>query len=165
MEIKQASDAQDGARRRKTSKYFAASEPATKQKPKQEAKIETTPSKRKLQKVKDDSDYEEEDDKDDFVSPIANKKSSVAKPTKKPKLEISLDDQDDSNDTKVKSSAKPAGRGRGGGRGSGAPPTAGRGRGGGRGGYNYMERKDPPHKGEKVLFLQMILKLHFIIDF
>lgn len=111
----------------------------------------TPPSKRKLQKVKDDSDYEEEDENDDFVSPVAKKKSSVVKPTKKPKLEMNLDDQDDTNDIKESLSAKPAGQGRGGGRGSSAPPTAGRGRGGGRGGYSsYMERKDPPHKGEKV---------------
>ncbi|PIN00826.1 hypothetical protein CDL12_26673 [Handroanthus impetiginosus] len=57
------------------------------------------------------------------------------------------DDAEDMDDADAKS-VKPAGRGRGG-RGA---PGGGRGRGGGgRGGFmNFGERKDPPHKGEKV---------------
>ena len=56
---------------------------------------------------------------------------------------------DEDNDTK--SPLKASGRGRGG-RGASTVPRGGRGRGGGgRGGFmNFGERKDPPHKGEKV---------------
>ena len=58
---------------------------------------------------------------------------------------------DEDNDTDTKSPLKASGRGLGG-RGASTVPGGGRGRGGGgRGGFmNFGERKDPPHKGEKV---------------
>lgn len=72
-------------------------------------------------------------------------KGSSATPTAAKGMDADEGDEEDVDD---KESVKPAGRGRGG-RGA---PAGGRGRGGGgRGGFmNFGERKDPPHKGEKV---------------
>lgn len=68
---------------------------------------------------------------------------------------IPLDESDD--DASADKDTKSGGRGRGG-KGPSAAPSGGRGRGGGgRGGFmNFGERKDPPHKGEKV---EALLKL------
>lgn len=62
-------------------------------------------------------------------------------------MDVDGSDKEDVDDKDAKST-KSGGRGRGG-RGTSA---GGRGGGGGRGGFmNFGERKDPPHKGEKVL--------------
>ena len=65
-------------------------------------------------------------------------------------------EENDEDEEKDVASAKSGGRGRGG-RGASAQPSGGRGRGGGgRGGFmNFGERKDPPHKGEKVQIYQI----------
>lgn len=145
-------------RRRKTSKYFSAppepEDTSMKSKPSDAAGLEKTPPKRKSRKSKEEADEDE-----DFELPSANKTSAGAKYTKKLKSESDLGmvenhatlDEDEDLDEKVASS-HPKARGRGsGGRGSGAATAAGRGRGGGRGGFmSFGERKDPPHKGEKV---------------
>jgi replication factor C subunit 1 len=61
-----------------------------------------------------------------------------------------LEEIDEDDDKNAVSTAKSGGRGRGG-RGASTQASGGRGRGGGRGGFmNFGERKDPPHKGEKV---------------
>lgn len=74
-------------------------------------------------------------------------KGSLVTPTTAESMDADESDAEDM-DGKDAKSVKPGGRGRGG-RGA---PASGRGRGGGgRGGYmNFGERKDPPHKGEKV---------------
>ncbi|XP_012572832.1 replication factor C subunit 1 isoform X2 [Cicer arietinum] len=67
-----------------------------------------------------------------------------------PKKSADLEESDE-DDEKNAVSAKSGGRGRGG-RGASTQAAGGRGRGGGRGGFmNFGERKDPPHKGEKVV--------------
>lgn len=65
-------------------------------------------------------------------------------------VDIDESDEEKTVDKDTESPLKSGGRGRGG-RGASAAPGGGRGRGGGRGGFmNFGERKDPPHKGEKV---------------
>lgn len=78
-------------------------------------------------------------------------KSPLAARTSGRKMDVDESDDDGSDEKDIKT-PKPGGRGRG--RGAAATPASGRGRGGGgRGGFmNFGERKDPPHKGEKVLF-------------
>lgn len=71
-----------------------------------------------------------------------------------PKKSADLEESDE-DDEKNAVSAKSGGRGRGG-RGASTQAAGGRGRGGGRGGFmNFGERKDPPHKGEKVQSYQI----------
>jgi len=67
-----------------------------------------------------------------------------------------MEENDEDDENNVASAAKSGGRGRGG-RGASAQASGGRGRGGGgRGGFmNFGERKDPPHKGEKVQIYQI----------
>lgn len=74
-------------------------------------------------------------------------KGSSVTPIAAENMDVDESDPEDI-DNKDAKSVKPGGRGRGG-RGA---PAGGRGRGGGgRGGFmNFGERKDPPHKGEKV---------------
>lgn len=110
---------------------------------------------KKVQKVEDDDD-------DDFVMPQSKKKEAT--PSKKLKnasgkgIPQELKSADESDDDEAKGSEAPhksGGRGRGGRGSSSAAPAGGRGRGAGRGGFmNFGERKDPPHKGEKVLCFQ-----------
>lgn len=148
---------QESSGRRVTSKYFNTN----KQKVKEEKETQELPAKRK--NVKDSEDTPEpkrvhEDVGDDSVLPTNKKKLAEATPTKKlksgsgrgiPKKSVVLEESDEDDDKGAVSAVKSAGRG-GGGR--GAP---GRGRGGGRGGFmNFGERKDPPHKGEKVQIYQ-----------
>lgn len=134
-------------------------------------------AKRKLQKcnneLKDDSKPlpakkmskdDEDDDDDDFVAPSKKKTPVKPPPSKKPKVESNVEapgrttgtddgEEEDRMDEDAKTPSKGAGRGRGrGGRGGAAPGGRGRG-GGGRGFMNFGERKDPPHKGEKVSFV------------
>jgi replication factor C subunit 1 len=108
----------------------------------------------------------EEDDEEDFVSPSRKKTPVKPPPSKKSKVESSVEasgktvgvdeDDEDRMDEDVKTPSKTAGRGRGrGGRGAGAAP-GGRGRGGGGRGFNFGERKDPPHKGEKVTLFSFL---------
>lgn len=148
-----------GSARKKTSKYFA-----DKQKPKDEKETDEVPAKRKSQmpipepqKPPPSKKLHTDDDDDDFV-PASAKGTTDVTPNKKlktssgrgipKKSNVEESDEDDVKD--CKSPLKPSGRGRGG-RGASAP-AGGRGRGsGGRGGFmNFGERKDPPHKGEKV---------------
>lgn len=152
----------DGSARRKTSKYFS-----DKQKPKDEKETDQVAAKRKsqmdvpeaqkpspLKKIHRTDDV----DDDDFV-PASAKGTTVVTPNKKlktssgrgiPKKSVEVEESDEEDAKDSKSPLKPSGRGRGG-RGASAP-AGGRGRGsGGRGGFmNFGERKDPPHKGEKV---------------
>lgn len=202
---------QESSGRRKTSKYFATE----KQKPKDEKELEELSAKRKGRKEGDtssdvklpplkklhkvDEDVDNDDD-DDYVFPSSKKGVVDVTPNKKLKsgsgrgiaqkpthnvesdedkndekdtkpllksagrgrggkgassgqagskgIDVDESDEEKDNDTK---SAKATGRGRGG-KGASAAPGGGRGRGGGgRGGFmNFGERKDPPHKGEKV---------------
>jgi replication factor C subunit 1 len=138
-------------------------------------------AKRKLQKgnneLKDDSkplpakkmakDDEDDDGDDDFVAPSKKKTPVKPPPSKKPKVESNVEapgrttgtddgEEEDKMDEDAKTPSKGAGRGRGmGGRGAAATP-GGRGRGGGgRGFMNFGERKDPPHKGEKVSLVSL----------
>ncbi|KAK4482758.1 hypothetical protein RD792_009926 [Penstemon davidsonii] len=75
-------------------------------------------------------------------------KGSSDTPTDAQDMDADGSDEEDIEDKDVKS-VKSGGRGRGG-RGASAAAAGGRGRGGGgRGGFNFGERKDPPHKGEK----------------
>lgn len=78
-------------------------------------------------------------------------KSPLKSRTSGRKMDVDESDDDGSDEKDIKT-PKSGGRGRG--RGAAATPASGRGRGGGgRGGFmNFGERKDPPHKGEKVLF-------------
>lgn len=165
------------AARRKTSKYFA-----DKQKPKDEEEqvevlgkrksqadakdVQKPPPSKKLHKTEEEND-------DDFVFPQAKRSINAdATPSKKLKsapgqrvskklVDAEGSDEEDVGDTK--SPIKAGGRGRGG---RGASTAAvGRGRGsGGRGGFmNFGERKDPPHKGEKVEGLTGIFSAHIYI--
>ncbi|XP_006826419.2 replication factor C subunit 1 isoform X2 [Amborella trichopoda] len=112
---------------------------------------------------------------DDFVSSVSKKKGvgiSPAKETKRSRGSIAEDEKVDTPEKKPKigsgkrmvsvdedgesvyledsTPVKPAGRGSGGRGTSGGTPGGGRGRGGGRGGYmNFLERNDPPNKGQK----------------
>ena len=118
--------------------------------------IKPSPAK-KVHKVKD------VDDADDDFTPISSKKKSVdTTPSKRQKgssgsgvskKNVVADEGDDEmdEDKETPTPVKSAGRGRGRGAPSGTS-SGGRGRGaGGRGGFmNFGERKDPPHKGEKV---------------
>lgn len=110
------------------------------------------PPLQKLNKI-DDND-------DDAVISSSRKNLSDVTPNKKLKSgsgkgitqkPVKIEESDDEEAEGTESSRKqPSGRGRGG-RGSSAATVGGRGRGGGRGGFmNFGERKDPPHKGEKV---------------
>ena len=136
-------------------------------------------AKRKLQKgsneLKDDNkplpakkmSYDDEDDDDDFVAPSKKKTPVKPPPSKKPKVESNIeapgrttgtdDAEEDKMDEDATTPSKGAGRGRGrGGRGGGGAAPGGRGRGGGgRGFMNFCERKDPPHKGEKVSLVSL----------
>jgi len=137
-------------------------------------------AKRKLQKgsneLKDDNkplpakkmSNDDEDDDDDFVAPSKKKTPVKPPPSKKPKVESNVEapgrttgtddaEEDDKMDEDAKTPSKGAGRGRGrGGRGGGGAAPGGRGRGGGgRGFMNFGERKDPPHKGEKVSLVSL----------
>ncbi|KAI4371444.1 hypothetical protein MLD38_019679 [Melastoma candidum] len=156
----------ESAPRRKTSKYFASAE---KMKPKDEMDLDEVPNKRiahnesqqinKPPATKRGRKVKYEDDEDeDFVSPVLNKSADVT-PSKKlktgsgrgvPKKSAEVEASEDEDEKVIDTPVKSGGRGRGG-RGSSAAPAGGRGRGGGgRGGFmNYGERKDPPHKGEK----------------
>ncbi|XP_078179864.1 replication factor C subunit 1-like isoform X2 [Carex rostrata] len=150
---------QDTPARKKTSKYFASSsskEAASKEVPKDEkppakrkTQIETkgepkpTPAKKPRVEKKPKEETEEDDD---FVKPVAAKKSKGSSGTALARKSFPVKDELEEEDLL----AKGAGRGRGsGGRGTGSA-SGGRGRGGGRGGFmNFGERQDPPHKGEK----------------
>lgn len=155
---------QENSGRRKTSKYFATD----KQKPKEEKETEELPAKRKTQKDSDESlksppskkvHKVDVDDDDDFVLPSSRKNSVDVTPSKKLKIgsgrgvtkkPVDVEEGDEDDDKNIETPLRSGGRGRGG-RGSSAAPAGGRGRGGGRGGFmNFGERKDPPHKGEKV---------------
>lgn len=161
----QVAGGQESSGRRITSKYFNSN----KQKGKDEKEKQELPAKRKNAK---DSEEIHEDDGDDSVLPTNKKKLADTTPTKKlksgsgrglPQKSAVLEESDEDDDKDAMSAAKSAGRGGGGG-GRGAPgrSTGGRGRGGGRGGFmNFGERKDPPHKGEKV----QIYEAYGSIDF
>lgn len=153
---------QESSGRRVTSKYFNTN----KQKVKDEKETQELPAKRK--NVKDSEDIPEpkkihEDVGDDSVLPTNKKKLAEATPKKKLKSESGkgipqksavLEESDEDDDKDAVSAVKSAGRG-GGGRGASGRSSGGRGRGGGRGGFmNFGERKDPPHKGEKVQIYQ-----------
>ena len=108
------------------------------------------PPSKKVCKVDDD---EEDDDfslpkKKNDASPSKKLKSSSGRGIAKKSVDVNESDEDDVKN--IESPLKSGGRGRGG-RGVSGAPGGGRGRGGGRGGFmNFGERKDPPHKGEKV---------------
>ena len=155
-------EGQEGSGRRKTSKYFAAN----KQKQKGDEEVEDLPAKRKAQndgvqsvkappskKVHKVEDDEEDDDfsvpkKKNGASPSKKLKSSSGMGIAQKPVDVNESDEDDVKN--IESPLKSGGRGRGG-RGVSGAPGGGRGRGGGRGGFmNFGERKDPPHKGEKV---------------
>lgn len=99
-----------------------------------------------------DLDGSDDDDEKDGVSPIKSggrgrggRGRGGGRGTTKKSADLEESDEDDE-----KNGAKSGGRGRGG-RGASTLASGGRGRGGGRGGFmNFGERKDPPHKGEKV---------------
>ncbi|XP_065847370.1 replication factor C subunit 1 [Euphorbia lathyris] len=147
--------------RRKTSKYFDKD----KQKQKDVKEIEELPAKRKAENYGDQSvkfppskkAHKDDDTDDDFVLLDKKKSSVVLAPNKRLKsgsgrgvAQKPIDnDASDEDDKDTESPLKSSGRGRGG-RGGSSVSTSGRGRGGGRGGFmNFVERKDPPHKGEK----------------
>lgn len=153
-------EGQEGSGRRKTSKYFARD----KQKPNNEMETEnmkSPPGKRS---------HELNDDDDDFVLPNSRKNSVDVAPSKKLKgslgrgvvqKPVDIDKKEDDEVDEKNTISKSGGRGRGGRGGASAPAAGGRGRGGGggggRGGFmNFGERKDPPHKGEKVCFSVLI---------
>lgn len=135
--------------------------------PKDEKEMEELPAKRKILKGTEESlkpppskkihKAVVDDDDDDFVPPNSGINSADFTPSKKVKSSsgrgvaqknVDTEKSDDEEDTK--SPLKSGGRGRGG-RGALVTSAGGRGRGGGRGGFmNFGERKDPPHKGEKV---------------
>lgn len=161
MSFLQVPGGQESSGRRKTSKYF----PTDKQKPKDEKETQELPAKRKNMKDGDElltpriSKKIHEADEDESSLPTHKNKLADSTPTKKLKSEsgrgipqkpVDLEESDEANDNDTVTPVKSAGRGRGG-RGTSTPSTGGRGRGGGRGGFmNFGERKDPPHKGEKV---------------
>lgn len=165
----QVAGGQESSGRRITSKYFNSN----KQKGKDKKEMQELPAKRK--NMKDSEEIPEpkkihEDDGDDSVLPTNKKKLADTTPTKKlksgsgrgiPKKSAVLEESDEDDDKDAVSAAKSAGRGDGG-RGAPGRSTSGRGRGGGRGGFmNFGERKDPPHKGEKV----QIYEAYGSIDF
>lgn len=131
--------------------------------------MEELPAKRKLKTESDDigksrprKAIKVDDDDDDFDVPTS-RKTRVSTPSKKLKSEsgrgiasktADINEDDDGEDAQKKETPlKSGGKGRGG-RATSAASTGGRGRGGGRGGFmNFGERKDPPHKGEKVCTL------------
>jgi len=144
-------EGQASSGRRKTSKYFNTD----KSKAKDEVETQVLAAKRKTK----------EDDGDDSVLPTNQKKVAGSTPTKKlksgsgrgiPQKPVDLDESDEEDEKDAVTPIKSGGRGRGG-RGASAQPSGGRGRGGGgRGGFmNFGERKDPPHKGEKVQIYQI----------
>lgn len=142
-----------------------AKESPAKRKSPQDAK--ESPAKRKSQKdseespkapaLKKSNKIGDNDDDDVFTS--SRKNLSDVTPNKKlksgsgkgiPQKPVETEESDDEETKVTEPSLKPSGRGRGG-RGSSAATVGGRDRGGGRGGFmNFGERKDPPHKGEKV---------------
>ncbi|XP_078172068.1 replication factor C subunit 1-like isoform X3 [Carex rostrata] len=140
--------------RKKTSKYFASSrskevpkdeKPPAKRKTQIETKGEPKPTPAKKPHVEKKPKEETEED-DDFVKPVAAKKSKGASRTAVARKSVAVKDELEEEELPTKG----AGRGRGSGeRGTGSA-SGGRGRGGGRGGFmNFGERQDPPHKGEK----------------
>jgi len=175
--VNQASCDHDPPARTKTSKYFGSKAEKDSDVEMADASAgkstDKSAAKRKLQKcnneVKEDSkplpakkmSKDEEDDDDDFVAPPKKKTTVKPLPSKKAKVESNaqVDDAEDEDrmDEDAKTPSKGAGRGRGrGGRGAGAAPGGrGRGGGGGRGFMNFGERKDPPHKGEKVTLISL----------
>lgn len=164
---------EESTARKKTSKYFAAD----KKKPKDEMELDDVSNKRKALKEAEQTHKpppakkvhkveDEDDNDDDFVLPISNKLADTT-PNKKlktgsgrgvPKKSVDVEASDDEDYKEIDAPPKSGGRGRGG-RGSSAAPTGGRGRGsGGRGGFmKFGERKDPPHKGEKVRLASLSL--------
>lgn len=185
--INQASCNHDPSARRKTSKYFGSKTEKDSDVEMADAAAgqgtDKGAAKRKLQKgsneVKDDSKplsankmtKDDEDDDDDFVATSKKKTPVKPPPSKKPKVESNVEaperttgtddgEEEDKMDEDAKTPSKGAGRGRGRGRGGrgGAAAPGGRGRGGGgRGFMNFGERKDPPHKGEKVSLIPFII--------
>lgn len=162
--------------RRITSKYFASEKQKSKDtketeelpiKRKSPQNAKESPAKRKFQKDSEESSKAPPVKKtnkidandDDAVFSSSRKNLSDVTPNKKLKSgsgkgiaqkPVETEESDDEETKGTESSLKPSGRGRGG-RGSSATAVGGRGRGGGRGGFmNFGERKDPPHKGEKV---------------
>lgn len=124
--------------------------------------LDVTPSK-KLKTgsgrgvAKKSMDVDESDEDDDVKDLKSNKAAGRGRGgrgalgTSVSRKSTALDDHDeDAMDEKADKSLKSGGRGRG--RAGSATPAVGRGRGGGgRSGFmNFGERKDPPHKGEKV---------------
>lgn len=159
MQLTKVPGVQENSSRRKTSKYF----PAEKQKLKDEEERTELPAKRKVQNESSEKPSplkkpSRADVDDDFVLP-KSKNSIDATPSKKlksgsgrgvAKKAVVIDESDEDDAKDLESPLKSGGRGRGG-KGASAGPASGRGRGGGRGGFmNFGERKDPPHKGEKV---------------
>ncbi|CAK7332077.1 unnamed protein product [Dovyalis caffra] len=155
-------EVQEGSGRRKTSKYFAVN----KQRPKEDNEAEELPAKRKTKNDGDQSEkprpskkvHKADDDEEDDDFALPNKKNDATSSKKlksgsgrgvaSKSVDVNESDDDDGKDTE--SPLKSGGRGRGG-RGASGASAGGRGRGGGRGGFmNFGERKDPPHKGEKV---------------
>lgn len=109
-------------------------------------------------------DEEDESDDDDIKERKSNSKASgrgrggrVGKTVPGAQKRMVVGESDEDADDKDNQSVKSGGRGRGG-RGASTAPSGGRGRGGGgRAGFmNFGERKDPPHKGEKVQKLKFL---------
>lgn len=157
----QASEDLETAARRKTSKYFAKEKAKAKE-------VGALPAKRKLKTDSDDLGKPRpgEDikvDGDDFEVP-SSRKTPGSIPSKKlkcgsgrgiaSKTVVNDEDGDDGEDAQEKDTLRSGGRGRGGRAASGGSTGGRGGRGGGRGGFmNFGERKDPPHKGQKVCTL------------
>lgn len=167
----QVPEGQGSSGRKITSKYFNKD----KQKPKDEKETQELPAKRKNGKdseelpesrpLKKIHKADEDEGDDDCVLVAGKKKVADSTPTKKlksgsgrgvPKKSADLEEDDEDDGKEAATPAKSGGRGRGG-RGASAQAAGGRGRGGGgRGGFmNFGERKDPPHKGEKVQSYQV----------
>lgn len=110
----------------------------------------------------DESDEDNVDNTDTKSHPISAGRGCggrTSTPARASTKNIDIDEHfEDIADDKDTKSLQSSGRGRGG-RGASAAPAGGRGRGGGgRGGFmNFGERKDPPHKGEKVLYYYLFL--------
>ena len=173
----QAHASQESSDRRKTSKYLVTD----KQKPKDEKETQELPTKRKAQKHNDESVKpppvkklhivdDDDDDDDDFILSSSRKNSVDVTSRKKLKsgsgrgiaqkpVDIEEGDEDDDKDidTHLKS----------GGIGSSAEPASERGRGSAWGGFmNFGERKDPPHKGEKVKNIENLwIDLDMVVPF
>lgn len=166
----------ESAGRQITSKYFASEKQEAKDAEETEVlpiirksprDTKESPAKRKFQKYNEESpkasplkkSNKVDDNDDDAVLSSSKKNMSEVTPNKKLKSgsgkgitqkPVEIEASDDEETKGTDSSLKPSGRGRGG-KGSSAATIGGRGRGGGRGGFmNFGERKDPPHKGEKV---------------